>query len=147
MIVNPVRRATDRLGAVAEVQLARGRARSGASTADASLWSRANLGDGLPRYRRRADRRRCSQSAIDWPADMTYLRGRGRTRSGSAASRSLWLALALSVFLVYVIMAAQFESLLHPLVIMFTIPLAFFGTVADAVPAERQPVDRRLSSA
>jgi HAE1 family hydrophobic/amphiphilic exporter-1 len=33
------------------------------------------------------------------------------------------------VFLVYVIMAAQFESMLQPLVIMLTIPLAFFGTV------------------
>jgi HAE1 family hydrophobic/amphiphilic exporter-1 len=39
------------------------------------------------------------------------------------------LALALSVFLVYVIMAAQFESLLQPLVIMLTIPLAFVGTM------------------
>ena len=39
------------------------------------------------------------------------------------------MALGLSVFLVYVIMAAQFESLLHPLVIMFSIPLAFFGTL------------------
>jgi HAE1 family hydrophobic/amphiphilic exporter-1 len=33
------------------------------------------------------------------------------------------------VFLVYVIMAAQFESLLQPLVIMLTIPLAFVGTM------------------
>ena len=33
------------------------------------------------------------------------------------------------IFLVYVIMAAQFESLAQPLVIMFTIPLAFFGTL------------------
>jgi HAE1 family hydrophobic/amphiphilic exporter-1 len=41
----------------------------------------------------------------------------------------LYLALALSIFLVYVIMAAQFESLAQPFVIMFTIPLAFFGTV------------------
>ena len=32
------------------------------------------------------------------------------------------------MFLVYVIMAAQFESLVQPFVIMFTIPLAFFGT-------------------
>jgi HAE1 family hydrophobic/amphiphilic exporter-1 len=37
--------------------------------------------------------------------------------------------MSLSIFLVYVIMAAQFESLLHPLVIMLTIPLAFLGTV------------------
>jgi HAE1 family hydrophobic/amphiphilic exporter-1 len=39
------------------------------------------------------------------------------------------LALGLSVFLVFVIMAIQFESLLHPLVILFSVPLAFFGSV------------------
>ena len=67
-------------------------------------------------------------SRIDWPADMTYLLA-GQTEEWERSQRSLWLALALSVFLVYVIMAAQFESLTHPFVIMFTIPLAFFGTV------------------
>jgi HAE1 family hydrophobic/amphiphilic exporter-1 len=33
------------------------------------------------------------------------------------------------VFLVYFVMAAQFESLVHPLVIMFTIPLGAVGVV------------------
>lgn len=37
--------------------------------------------------------------------------------------------MGLSLFLVYVIMAAQFESLLHPLIIMGAIPLAFIGSV------------------
>lgn len=40
------------------------------------------------------------------------------------------LALGLSVALVYMVMATQFESLVHPLVIMFTLPLAFVGVVA-----------------
>ncbi len=53
----------------------------------------------------------------------------GQNEEWERSRGSLWLALALSIFLVYVIMAAQFESLLHPLVILFTIPLAFFGTV------------------
>ena len=39
------------------------------------------------------------------------------------------LALMLSVFLVYVIMAAQFESFVQPFIIMLTIPLAFFGSL------------------
>jgi HAE1 family hydrophobic/amphiphilic exporter-1 len=43
--------------------------------------------------------------------------------------RSLQLALLLALFLVYLVMASQFESLLHPFVIMFTIPLALIGAV------------------
>jgi HAE1 family hydrophobic/amphiphilic exporter-1 len=63
---------------------------------------------------------------IQWPADMTfYITGQNEEWERSQAS--LYLALGLSLFLVYVIMAAQFESLLQPLVIMITIPLAFFG--------------------
>lgn len=42
---------------------------------------------------------------------------------------SLVFALTLAVFLVYLVMASQFESLLHPFVIMFTIPLAMVGAV------------------
>jgi HAE1 family hydrophobic/amphiphilic exporter-1 len=65
---------------------------------------------------------------IDWPGTMTFFIT-GQNEEWEASQRSLWIALALSVFLVYVIMAAQFESLIHPLVIMLTIPLAFVGTV------------------
>jgi len=35
----------------------------------------------------------------------------------------------LAVFLVYVVMASQFESFLHPFVILFAIPLALIGVV------------------
>ena len=41
---------------------------------------------------------------------------------------SMRFALLLAVFLVYLVMASQFESLLHPLVIMFTIPLGLIGS-------------------
>jgi hydrophobic/amphiphilic exporter-1 (mainly G- bacteria), HAE1 family len=68
-------------------------------------------------------------SAIEWPADMTFVVA-GQNQEWQRSRGSLWLALGLSIFLVYVIMAAQFESLLHPFVILFSIPLAFFGTVA-----------------
>jgi len=43
--------------------------------------------------------------------------------------RSLLFAFGLAVFLVYLVMASQFESLLHPFVILFTIPLAMVGAV------------------
>jgi len=42
---------------------------------------------------------------------------------------SMQFALALAVFLVYLVMASQFESLVHPFVILFTIPLALVGAV------------------
>ena len=41
----------------------------------------------------------------------------------------LGLALLAAVFLVYMVMASLFESLLHPFIIIFTIPLAFIGVV------------------
>jgi HAE1 family hydrophobic/amphiphilic exporter-1 len=42
---------------------------------------------------------------------------------------SLGFALLLSVVLVYMVMASQFESLIHPFTILFTIPLAGAGSV------------------
>lgn len=39
----------------------------------------------------------------------------------------IFFALALSIILVYMIMASQFESLMQPFVIMFTVPLSVFG--------------------
>ena len=43
--------------------------------------------------------------------------------------RSMWTATFLAVFLVYLVMAVQFESFLYPFVIMFTVPLALLGAV------------------
>ncbi len=67
-------------------------------------------------------------NALDWPSRTTFFMA-GQNQEWERSKGSLWLALALSIFLVYVIMAAQFESMWHPFVILFTIPLAFFGTV------------------
>ncbi|MGY1520455.1 efflux RND transporter permease subunit [Luteimonas sp. A482] len=53
--------------------------------------------------------------------------------------RSLLFAFALAVFLVYLVMASQFESLLHPFVILFTIPLAMVGAIA-ALLLTRSPI-------
>jgi HAE1 family hydrophobic/amphiphilic exporter-1 len=67
-------------------------------------------------------------NALDWPSDMTFYIT-GQNLEWERSRGSLILALSLSIFLVYVIMAAQFESLMQPLVIMLTIPLAFLGTM------------------
>lgn len=42
---------------------------------------------------------------------------------------SLALAIGLAIFLVYFVMASQFESLLHPFLILFTIPLGTVGVI------------------
>ena len=54
----------------------------------------------------------------------------GQGRELDESIRSLLFAFGLAVFLVYLVMASQFESLLHPFVILFTIPLALVGAVA-----------------
>ena len=53
----------------------------------------------------------------------------GQSEELDASVRSLIFALSLAIFLVYLVMASQFESLLHPFVIMFSIPLALVGAV------------------
>ncbi|MDH3267165.1 MAG: efflux RND transporter permease subunit, partial [Gammaproteobacteria bacterium] len=53
----------------------------------------------------------------------------GQNEEMQDSFRSMQFALALAVFLVYLVMASQFESLIHPLVILFTIPLALVGAV------------------
>ncbi|KAF1705261.1 efflux RND transporter permease subunit [Pseudoxanthomonas kaohsiungensis] len=56
-----------------------------------------------------------------------HIGGQGEELSESL--NSLLFAFGLAVFLVYLVMASQFESLLHPFVILFTIPLALVGAV------------------
>lgn len=53
----------------------------------------------------------------------------GQKKEMERSLDSLLAALALAVFLVYVVMASQFESLLQPLVILLSIPLAVVGVV------------------
>ncbi len=56
-----------------------------------------------------------------------HIGGQGEELSDSV--KSLLFAFGLAIFLVYLVMASQFESLLHPFVILFTIPLALVGAV------------------
>ncbi len=58
-----------------------------------------------------------------------YARVAGQNEEMQSSFRSMQFALALAIFLVYLVMAAQFESLIHPLVIMFSVPLALVGAV------------------
>jgi HAE1 family hydrophobic/amphiphilic exporter-1 len=57
----------------------------------------------------------------------------GQNEELSVSFNSLWLAMALATFLVYVVMASQFESLIHPFVILMAVPLGVVGVVAALV--------------
>ncbi|RKY00535.1 AcrB/AcrD/AcrF family protein, partial [Candidatus Poribacteria bacterium] len=67
-------------------------------------------------------------SKLKIPADFSIEFG-GSAKEQRESFR--WLAIAFlgAVFLVYAVMAAQFESLLDPFIIMFTVPLAVIGVV------------------
>jgi HAE1 family hydrophobic/amphiphilic exporter-1 len=53
----------------------------------------------------------------------------GQEEQREKSMNSLMFALLLSIVLVYMVMASQFESLLHPFTILLTIPLAVTGAI------------------
>lgn len=53
----------------------------------------------------------------------------GQEEEMQRSFRSLMLAGLLALFLVYLVMACEFESLIHPFVVMFTVPLGAIGTI------------------
>ncbi|HQP91232.1 MAG TPA: efflux RND transporter permease subunit [Candidatus Omnitrophota bacterium] len=53
----------------------------------------------------------------------------GDAEEQGKAFRDLALLLALGVILVYMVMAAQFESLLDPFIVMFSVPFTFTGVI------------------
>ncbi len=53
----------------------------------------------------------------------------GEEEKRTDAMRNLGFALLLSVVLVYMVMASQFESLIHPFTVLLTIPLAGAGSI------------------
>lgn len=65
---------------------------------------------------------------IDFPGDYKY-EITGEEQKRKDAFQNLKFALILSIILVYMVMAAQFESLIHPFTILLTIPLAAVGAI------------------
>jgi hydrophobic/amphiphilic exporter-1 (mainly G- bacteria), HAE1 family len=126
LIVNPGSEHPVTLSAVADVQLAVGPAevrRSGqervaivsANLAQGDLGSAVAALQGIV-------------SSVQLPVGTTaFLSGQSEEMNDSF--RSLQFVLLLAIFLVYLVMASQFESLIHPFVILLTIPLAITGAV------------------
>ncbi len=69
-----------------------------------------------------------AMESISYPAGFSYALA-GQNAEMKTSLNSLLLAFSLAVFLVYITMASQFESLVQPLLIMMTVPLAMIGVV------------------
>lgn len=126
LIVNPNSDRPVPLTAVADVTLASGPAeirrigQERVAIVSADVVG-ADLGTGV------AELQSILQSTT-WPVGVTaYVSGQSEEMRDSFSS--LQLTLVLAVFLVYLVMASQFESLIHPFVILLTIPLAVIGAV------------------
>ncbi len=67
-------------------------------------------------------------------AEMTFPLGfdsrlGGQRQEMETSFASMRFAILLAVFMVYLVMASQFESLLHPFVILFSVPFSLIGVV------------------
>jgi hydrophobic/amphiphilic exporter-1 (mainly G- bacteria), HAE1 family len=74
-----------------------------------------------------------STGPLDSSHDNVHLHWGGQVESMSESFGNMGGALLLSIALVYMLMAALFESLLNPLVIMFSIPMALVGAIIALV--------------
>ncbi len=62
------------------------------------------------------------------PSDFTVILG-GNAEDQQEANMYLGIAFMVAVVLVYMVMASQFESLVDPFIIMFTVPLSVIGVL------------------
>ncbi|WP_175615280.1 efflux RND transporter permease subunit [Piscibacillus halophilus] len=67
-------------------------------------------------------------SGLEFPEGYSYNIG-GEAEDMMEAFGDLALALVFSIFLVYAVMAVQFENFLHPFIIMFSLPTMIIGVI------------------
>ena len=127
LTVNPSGETPIPLNAVAELTVGEGPSEIRRIDGKRVALVQANIGDGSLGSAVEVAKRVLMEK-VDWPGYMDFFIT-GQNKEWERSRTSLYLALGLSLFLVYVIMASQFESLTQPLIIMFTIPMAFVGTV------------------
>lgn len=94
--------------------------RFSSATVSAALSPGYTIGDGIDAMNEIA-------AEILPPTFITDLSGPSRDFAESAASLNFIFGLAL--VLIYLVLAAQFESFRDPFIILFTVPLAIFGTL------------------
>ncbi len=71
---------------------------------------------------------RAALFSMAWPEGYDWRLG-GQEQEMETSFGSMRLAILLAVFMVYLVMASQFESLIHPFVILFSVPFAVIGVL------------------
>ena len=88
-----------------------------------------SLGEGLFALERTARAILPDSAHFDYDGDSLEF-----VESSSAA----YFTFALALLIVFLVLAAQFESFVHPVVIMLTVPLAVSGALRGALRGERR---------
>jgi HAE1 family hydrophobic/amphiphilic exporter-1 len=126
LVVNPEAQSPVELRSVASIERVQGPAEiRRIGNTRAFVLSAAGTGLDLGGLTARIDR---SLASLVTPDEVQVELG-GQKRELDEAQRSMRFALFLALFLVYVVMACQFESLLQPLIVLLTVPLALVGVV------------------
>lgn len=90
-------------------------------TISADLAPDITLGEGLDLLERVVREESAEQARISYD---------GQSREFKEASGALYFTFVMALVIVYLVLAAQFESFVHPVVILSTVPLALFGALA-----------------
>ncbi|MDP3518722.1 MAG: efflux RND transporter permease subunit [Pseudohongiella sp.] len=88
---------------------------------NANLQSGVALGDAV-------DRIRADLALMPLPDGFSLVYG-GQYEEQQKAQRDFVMAIVMALVLIYMVMAAQFERYLDPLIVMFSVPLAIVGVV------------------
>lgn len=126
LIINPNSRSPIPLSSIADIKMATGPGEIRRAAQQRVAIISANLSYGDLATAAEEIRGIIDQTTI--PTGM-QAQVTGQNEEMAASFQSLLFALSLAVFLVYLVMASQFESLLHPFIILFTIPLALIGAI------------------
>lgn len=98
-----------------------------AATVSAGLSQGYTLGQGI------AEMDRISKKVLN-PNDFSTTLS-GQSKDFVESTSSLMFAFLLALILIYLVLAAQFESFRDPLIIMFTVPLAIIGALLSITAA------------
>ena len=90
------------------------------ATVSAGLAPGKTIGDGI------AAMDQISKKVLD---DTFSTALTGASRDFAESGSNIWFAFVLALILIYLILAAQFESFIDPFIIMLTVPLALAGAV------------------